>query len=104
MRLITEHQGDPINDLISIVAMGDAGTYQVSWNAFDYDTRHPVLFHGPNTAGHGFTEKALLAICADRFRGIQAGPNASHETAAALQHVEEAMRCLNHKTELARSA
>jgi hypothetical protein len=48
---------------------------------------------------NGITNEALLAVVADRLRGFQEGPLATHYNAMALLMIEEAAYWLNARTE-----
>jgi hypothetical protein len=47
---------------------------------------------------NGLTHEALLVILIDRMEGFQAGPYASENNAAALQHMKSALEALQQRT------
>ncbi len=121
-RYLTEHQVNPANDRLEIVAADEPGAggashrYEVTgfdpatnpsfWEEMRTGYRHPpwrlvLLFqNGPIAeAGiNGVTQETLLAIVADRLRSFQAGPYACRENALALTKIEEAQHWLHART------
>ena len=114
MRMITEHQINPANDLLKISALDEPGAgganhhYMITTPDW---TRAPdgsgakgvwdIQFqNGPiNEAGvNGVTQEALIAIVIDRLRSFQAGKFACRENALALTKLEEAQHWLLHRT------
>lgn len=117
MRMLTDHQVNPANDLLEITVTDEPGAgganhrYEITGADVtnnpsavaptDNDGKLVILFqNGPiNEAGvNGVTQEALLAIVADRLRSFQAGPYACQENADALVSVEEAMAALLYRT------
>ena len=47
---------------------------------------------------NGITHEALLAIIEDRLVGFQSGPYACADNAEALDHIRDAMECLQRRT------
>ncbi len=111
LRQLTEHVVNPANERIVITVAEEPGqggaTHLYEITGFDTETnpskyeepsssRLLVIFHnGPigvdGTGINGITHEALLAIVADRLRGLQAGPYACKSNAVALTHIEEAL-------------
>lgn len=48
---------------------------------------------------NGITHEALLAVLIDRLQSFQQGPFACPQNEEALQHLSEAMRALNSRTQ-----
>lgn len=104
MREIPDHRVNPANDVIVVRAVdepGDGGAshhYEIilpSGAVTDIEFQNgPIAEAGVN----GLTQEVLLAICADRLRGFQAGHFACRENALALTKIEEAQHWLHHRT------
>lgn len=108
-RLITDHQVNPVNDLIRIEVLDDPGEgganheYRVVVNDSLPEHRRAcrIFFHNGliGVKGvNGITQEVLIAICIDRLRSFQAGPYACRENALALTKLEEAQMWLLSRT------
>ena len=94
MREITEHRVDgdlPQNQLLVIAADERGGDPGITAIVFQNG--------GIKEAGlNGITYEVLLAILADRLRGIQDGPFSSLENGHALDCIEEVLDFLKIRT------
>ncbi len=108
MRYLTSHKVNGLNDAINIEVHDEPGSGGACHDYFAFVTvdgksecgtairfqNGPILEAGMN----GLSNEALLAIVEDRLKGFQAGPFACRENALALNHLQESMHWLHHRT------
>lgn len=101
MRLLTNHQINPLNQGLTITA-GEPAPGGASRNYFiGGDTVGVNLtFHtgDPKDGINGISNEALLVILIDRMEGFQAGAFKSRDNAIALTHLEEALLRMQKRT------
>lgn len=104
MREITGHKVNPVNDLLTIMAIdapGSGGANHV-YEVLGLPAHSMTLEfqNGPiGEAGvNGITHEVLLAILIDRMEAFQSGPFANDYNAAALDHLCSAKGCLLDRT------
>jgi hypothetical protein len=105
---LTNHQVNPVNDLIEIITADEPGPgganhqYLMYWpsQGSGIDTRRIDFQKGAiNENGiNGLTQEVLLAIVEHRLTSFQAGPFANDFNAQALEHVQEALKILKART------
>ena len=119
--ILTHHQSNEANSRLTITAQGEPGSgnayHLYSIEGFD-TTSNPddpflarygapglhttVLFqNGPikEVGVNGITHEALLAILIHRLEGFQAGLYKSEDNEMALNHLKDALHCLNLRTQ-----
>lgn len=104
MRKITDHVGNPVNDLLTVTAIDGPGPGGASHEyeiAVPQGVRTRLSFqNGPiNEVGvTGLTNEVLMAVVIDRLRSFQAGPFRCSENQEALMHLREGMAALHSRT------
>lgn len=109
MRMLTDHQVNPVNDRLEITVLDEPGAgganheYEITgfFHRGDVPASTRISFqNGPiaDAGVNGITQEALLTIVADRLRSFQAGPYACVENGDALSCVESALEHLHQRT------
>jgi hypothetical protein len=111
--ITTHYDGGPLNDKITVEAMGDPGpgganlsyriTLPINLNDGDCETCCYVQvldFQSGNPVDeiNGLSNEVLLAIVQDRLRGFVDGPFSTADNEIALRYVGTALEMLQRRT------